>query len=110
MPKQRIAILSSHTLFAEGLRYLIEAKGHSVISIQPWTENTLAHIKELHPETVILGNDTELPPTVVTSLLEAVPGLRVIQLTLDNNTIHINGSRQLVVRSVDDLIHALDSD
>jgi hypothetical protein len=107
MSRQRIAILSSQTLFAEGLRYLIEAKGHSVISVQPWTENTLAHIKALHPETVILSEDTAVSPTAVSALLD-FPSIRIVQLTLDNNTIHINGSRQLVVRSVDDLIHALD--
>ncbi len=110
MVKRRIGILSTEPLFAQGIRHIVEANGHSAVSVGPWSEDTLAQVKELHINTIILCGNTGMPPALEPNPWKSEPGVRVILLALDSNVIRIGDSYQIVAHDVQDLLHAIDTD
>jgi hypothetical protein len=97
-------------LFGQGIRAIVEANGHSVVSVSPWSEDTLAQVKELHINTIILCGDTGMPPALEPNPWKSEPGVRVILLTLDSNVIRIGDSHQIVAHNVQALLTASDTD
>jgi DNA-binding NarL/FixJ family response regulator len=110
MCDSRIVILSDQLLFAEGVRQIVEPNPNvQVVSVEKYAEDTLAKIRDLKPEIVLLGDNADLPNSLVVTLLDAIPDVRVVRLTLEGNMIHVYDRHQFTAQSKQDLIRVLDN-
>jgi DNA-binding NarL/FixJ family response regulator len=110
MDLRRILLISDHPLIAEAIRSLVEKNANlKVIGVEPPSEETLAKVRTLRPDIVVLCDDEESPSTACTSLLDVEPQMRVIRLATDGNTIHIYDGHQVAARNAQDLVDALSS-
>ncbi len=57
----------------------------------------------------LFGYGKNLPSTVLPILLDAVPGVRIIRLTLDGNVIRVYDGHQVVARQARDLVDTFDA-
>ncbi len=107
MTARRVLILSNQPLFAEGVRSLLTANDSlQVIGVEKYCESTLARVRELTPDIVILGDDKDMPPQLLTELLD-VPELRVVRVTLEGNVIHLYNGHQIVAHQAQDFVNLL---
>ncbi len=86
MPTPRVLILSSQALFAEALRTLLEREGCEVIGTCPYDEKAPGFIAGLKPDVVVLDAENT-PPAATAPLLDCVPNLRIVQISLQDQVI-----------------------
>lgn len=103
---RRVLIFSSPPLFAQAVRHLVEGSGSTVVGLEPYTDEALTRIQSLQPDIIIL-NDTELSPLLLTSLLDYAPTVRVIRLELDGNLIRVYDRHQLNACEAQDFVNIL---
>ena len=110
MRSHQILILSNQPLFAQAVRNLVEANGGlKVLGIEAHDDKIMDRVKELCPDIIILGDEKDLPSTVLPTLLNALPGVRIIRLTLDGNVIRVYDCHQMVAHCAKDLVDAFDA-
>lgn len=110
MRSHQILILSNQPLFAQAVRNLVEANGGlKVLGIETHDDKIMDRVKELCPDIIILGDEKDLPSTVLPTLLNALPGVRIIRLTLDGNVIRVYDCHQMVAHCAKDLVDAFDA-
>lgn len=108
MTTYRVLIISDQPLFAQGVRTLVETRTDvTVIGIETFGADTLARITSLQPNIIILGEDRNSFSALPLALLDAVPDVRVIRLSLDGNVIHVYDGHQFAAKSADDLVGTL---
>ncbi len=108
MRSERVLILSDQPLFAQGICALIQASDvANVIGIEPCDENTIALVRELHPDTIILEDAQDSPPSLVMALVDALSNVRLIRLSLDKNVMRVYEGHELSVNGAQDLVHIL---
>ena len=102
---KRVFILSSHSLFSQGVENLLRREtGLEIVGRETDEEKAIERIKELRPDVVILDSDD---PAVIRILREQL-GSKVIGLNLQDNTICIYRGEQRVVKEVKDLVEAIE--
>ncbi|MCL4297765.1 MAG: hypothetical protein KJ077_18635 [Anaerolineae bacterium] len=111
MGRVRVFIVSDSLTFSDGLKSLltpdVEIVGQEIDATQ-----AIARIKALKPEVIIWANTglNSSAPLEETTLLEAVPLIRMISLTLQNNVIvirHLGRKTVRVAHDPQDLIEAI---
>jgi len=108
---KRIFILSTHSLFSQGVESLLRREtGLEVVGREADVDNAIGRIKELQPDVVILdsGDPASDPTIAVMRILREGVGAKVIGLNLQDNTICIYRGEQRVVKEVKDLIEAIE--
>ncbi|MFN3762850.1 MAG: DUF166 family protein, partial [Anaerolineae bacterium] len=104
----RVFILTGHPLLAEGVGTLLrEQPGLEVVGSGDASPETFARIQEMAPDVVVVGAPGEEQEAVVARVFQALPGLKVVALNLDDNRIHIHYRQTKVGRQVEDLVEAI---
>lgn len=109
MRSRRILILSNQPLFAQAVRNLVESNGQmKVIGVRSYDSHTIGQLKALRPQIIVLGDEKDLPSTILPTLLDAMPGIRIIRLTLDGNVIRVYDCHHMIAHQANDLVDAFD--
>ena len=109
MRSRRILILSNQPLFAQAVRNLVESNGQmKVIGVRAYDSDTVGQLKVLRPHVIVLGDEKDLPSTILPTLLDAMPGIRIIRLTLDGNVIRVYDCHHMIAHQANDLVDAFD--
>ena len=103
----RVFILASQSLFAQGV--------HSLLSGQPGIEivgsasgpGALAQARALSPDVVLVEARGEEQSRLAAQVLESLPGVKVIGLSLEDNCIHTYYQQMKQGRRVEDLLEAI---
>jgi two-component system response regulator DegU len=105
-----IFIISKHLLFSHGLESLLcQEPEFKIIGQESDISQAIAKIKKLQPNVVIVYQDDFLndsTPTFV-ELLEALPKIKVVGLSLHNNRFHVYKATQYVATRIEDLVQAV---
>jgi hypothetical protein len=97
-----------HPLFAEGVETLLrEQPGLEVVGSGDVSPQTFARIQEMAPDVVVVGASGDEQDALVARVFQALPGLKVVALNLDDNRIHIHYRQTKVGRQVEDLVEAI---
>lgn len=111
MEKRQVAILSNHSLFAEGVatRLRQEEQRLEIHYLDPRQHSVVDHIAALQPDVVIIdATDTESDQIcTLCTLLSALPTIRIIRLAAQEQEVQIITSQRLVFAGVLDLIELL---
>jgi len=108
---KRVFILSSHPLFGQGVESLLRREtGVDIAGRETDVDTAIERIKELRPDVVILDSaDPACDPTpAVMRILKEGLGTKVIGLNLQDNTLCIYRGEQRVVKSIEDLVQAIE--
>ena len=108
---KRVLIISSHPLFGRGVESLLcRETGLDIVGWETDIDKAVERIKELQPDVVILDNaDPACDPTpAVMRILREGVGTKVIGLNLQDNIMCIYRGEQRVVKSIEDLIEAIE--
>ena len=108
---KRVFILSSHSLFSQGVENLLRQEaGLDIVGREADTDKALECIKEIRPDVVILEcAEPRCEPTLaVMRILREGLETKVIGLNLQDNTMCIYRGEQRVVKEVEDLIEAIE--
>jgi cytochrome c oxidase subunit 2 len=111
-PHRRILIASSHPLFGQGLRKLLEARrdaGVEVVGIVASLEEALAHLESLAPDLVIVDYDDRSlnRDDFLARFVEGERQLRVVLLSLDRpDDAVVYDRRTLKAAQIDDWLEA----
>ena len=110
MTTTRILILYDHEIFGRGVYSLVKTRSDlRVIAVEPFSEDTVTRAKDFRPIIVILSESTNQLPSFLPDLLEAIPGVRVVRLTLGDNIIRVYDCHQVIAEGTEDLLAVLDS-
>lgn len=108
MYHRRVFILTSQTLFAQGVQSLLSGHpGINVVGAAVVGSDLLDQVREAAPDVIIVEAELEEQGRLVTKLMECTPGARVIGLTLEDNRLHIYYQQTKESRGVDDLFEAI---
>lgn len=107
MNPARVFILASQSLFAQGV--------HSLLSGQPGIEivgsasdpGALAQARALAPDVVLIEARGEEQSRLAAQVLESLPGVKVIGLSLEDNCIHTYYQQMKQGRRVEDLLETI---
>jgi len=107
---KRIFMLSSHPLFSQGVESLLRREtGLEIGGREADADKALERIKELRPDVVVLDSaDLHDPMLVVMRILREGVGARVIGLNLQDNTMCVYRGEQRMVKTVEDLVEAIE--
>jgi DNA-binding NarL/FixJ family response regulator len=108
---RRVFIISSHPLFGQGVESLLRQEtGVDIAGRETDVDTAIERIKELRPHVVILDSaDPACVPTpAVMRILKEGLEAKVIGLNLQDNTLCIYRGEQRVVKSVEDLVQAIE--
>lgn len=103
---RRVLILSGQPLFAQALRNVVENSASEVVGVESYDEGTWARVQALQPDIIIL-DDADLPPLLLSGLLDYAPTVRVIRLTLQDNLMRVYDGQQLTAYQAQDLVDVL---
>ena len=108
MSHSRVFILSSRPLFAQGVQSLISSQsGIEVIGVASVGHDVFAQMQAAAPDVVIVEAGGEDQHRLVAQVLDAIPGIRVVGLTLEDNRIHIYLQQMRQGHGVEDLVEAI---
>jgi hypothetical protein len=108
MRAYRIFILSSHPLFARGVEKLLTSEsGFEVVGVEGEFDAAVERIYALQPDVVLIDGDRSSQAALIAQLPPDHRGLKVVSLTLNDNTLGIYFQQRRVARGVDDLIDVL---
>ena len=105
-----VFVISDHLMFAHGLESLISRDLQlELIGQEKNIDKAIILVKSLQPDVVIIDSSSSKEENYVhlNRLLQARPALKVIDLSLNDNNLHIYHSTQKMVESLDDLKSAL---
>ena len=107
---KRVFMLSSHSLFGQGVESLLcQEAGLEIVGRETDADKAIGRIKELRPDVVIVdsGDPTCDPAPVVMRILRE-GGIKIIGLDLQDNTLCIYRGEQRVVKCIEDLVEAIE--
>jgi hypothetical protein len=108
MSPSRVFILASQPLFAEGVQSLISSQsGIEVVGVAAVGPEAVSSIRAASPDVVIVEAKGEEQGLRVAEVLEAVPQVRVVALTPEDNRLHIYYQQMRQGRRVEDLLEAI---
>ncbi len=108
MSKRRIFVISNHLMFGHGIGSLLREEAElEVVGQESNLNRAIEQIGALQPDVVILDSDDPEPDLEVAHILRVRPGVKVISLSLDNNTLCVYQASQRTTRGVDDLLAAI---
>ena len=109
---KRVFVLTPQSMFGQGVVCLLEQEaGLEIVGQLADLQQALSHIQQLQPAVVILDMDNGYanPRIELLQVLTALPNIRVIGLSLNQNTFQIFQANQKDVHSTADLIDAIAS-
>lgn len=105
---KRILLVSSHSLFAEGVRSLLAGHaGFDIVGVVADAQAALRYITESPPDVVIVDEDGTIRGPDFVSLLDDNHDLRVVVVTLADDRVHLYRREQATQSGVDGLIEAI---
>ncbi len=108
--RRRVLIVTDQRLFAEGIRSLLEANGRlEILGVEKYCPSTPQQIRNLAPDIIVLSDADPLPSLHLAAILDAVPGVPVVRLTLGDNEIHVYDGHRVVPQQADELVEILNS-
>lgn len=108
---KRIFILSPHPVFAQGIETLLSCDATlEVVGLEVNVDLAIERIKRLGPDIVIFDHAAQgcEYASVLSRLLDAKPGIKIIGLNLQDNMLCIYSQEQRVVREPEDLRKAIE--
>ena len=106
----RVFILSGNPLFGQGVESLLRQEtGLEIVGREADLDSAVARVRELKPDVVVLDSSTPacVATTAVVRIFEACQGVRVVGLSLHDNTMCIYRGEQRLVTEVKDLVEAI---
>jgi DNA-binding NarL/FixJ family response regulator len=113
MDAVRVFVVSDSLMFSSGLKSLIsEFPGVEIIGEETEVNQAVKQVKTLQPDVIIWGNSGMNPAWVheEAHLVKAVPGIKIIGLSLQNNNIIVYHSTRKIIRDIQDLMIAIKED
>ena len=108
MTTSRVLILYDQEMFGQGVHALIKTRSDlQVVAVEPFGDDTVRRATDLQPNIVILSENADRQ-NLLPDLLEAIPGVRVVRLTLDDNIVRVYDCHRIVAGGTEDLMAALD--
>ncbi len=107
MNPTRVFILGSQSLFAQGVQSLLSGEPGIEVVGSAAGPGALAQAQALAPDVVIVEVKGTRQSRLVSQVLEALPGVKVIGLTLEDNRIHTYYQELKQGRRVEDLLEAI---
>jgi len=107
---KRIFIISPHPLFSQGVEALLgKETAFRFVGRDTDADWAIESIRQVCPDVVILDCETPVfdQTAVIVRLLKERPGIIVIGLNLQDNTVRVYGTAECVVRGVNDLVNAI---
>jgi hypothetical protein len=104
-------VLTGRTLFAEGVAARLRQHEDrlELIVVDTWDDMAQRRVIEARPETLILdATDTDVSRRVsLTTVLQALPGLRVVRLDPERNQVQVVTSEQHPAQDIEALIDVI---
>ena len=109
MTAKRIFVLSDHLMFAQGLESLLYPdEDFQIVGQEASTERGVEQVRSIQPDIVIIDRSGLFKNSLeLEQILQAQPTMKVIGLSLNDNSLHVYKASQLTVRSVNDLRRVL---
>ena len=108
MDTSRVFILSSRPLFAEGVQSLLSGQpGIEVIGVATAGAGTFAQVQAAAPDVVIIEARGEEQGRLIAQVLESIPDVKVVGLSLEDNRIHTYYQQSKQGRRVEDLLETI---
>lgn len=101
-----VLIVYEHRLFAQGLRQMLLQHGLKMTQVRANSPRAEECVRKVQPDVLIAECDelqSESSPCL-DAMRSAAPGALVVQLTLNNNIIAIDGQRSITATCGEDLI------
>ncbi len=107
MNSARVFILGSQSLFAQGVQSLLSGQPGIEVVGSASGPGALAQAQALAPDVVLIEARGEEQSRLAAQVLEALPGAKVIGLSLEDNCIHTYYQQMKQGRRVEDLLEAI---
>jgi hypothetical protein len=108
MSSSRVFVLASQSLFAQGVQSLLSGQsGIEVVGSAAAGPDVLAQVQANAPDVVIVEVKGAEQSHLVTEVLECLPGVKVIGLSLEDSCIHTYYQQLKQGRRVEDLLEAI---
>jgi DNA-binding NarL/FixJ family response regulator len=105
-----IFIISRHLLFSHGLESLLcQEPDVKIVGQEADIHQAINRIKQLQPQVVIIYQD-DLPSdstSAVVDILEALPQVKVVGLSVHNNHLHVYKATHCVANKFEDFVEAV---
>jgi DNA-binding NarL/FixJ family response regulator len=104
-------MITSQPLFSQGVESLLRGQaGLKIVGREKDATRAFNQIRKLKPDVVILDTKdlASAPFLVVARLLQAEVGIKIIAMTLENQTIRVFRGEQRKAICVDDLVEAIE--
>ncbi len=106
----RIYIIASHPLFAQGVSSLLEAQPDiQVVGLSEYSPDVVREVETLQPDVVIIDSAQSARGQITGALLGRIPALKLVGLSLDEDSISITYLQQKTGAAVEDLVTAVRS-
>lgn len=110
---QRVYILSQDTMFSQGIQCLLDStKDVLILGTEANVQQAIQEIIRNHPDVVIL-EDEHCPTNIFVELLkicECEPRVRIINVSLKDNSVFCLYANRKPIHSVDDLVNIINGD
>lgn len=109
MCAERVLILSDQPLFAQGVHALIQASDAAeVVGVEPCDEHAVETVRDLRPDIIIFEDTQGSPSSLFPMLLDVLPNVRLIRLSLEKNVMRVYDEAQFTAAGAQDLVRALE--
>jgi DNA-binding NarL/FixJ family response regulator len=108
---KRVFVLSSHSLFGQGIESLLRQDVRlEIVGRAADLDEAIQRIRELQPDVIILdtGDPAHGPKPAVMRIMQEGVGAKIIGLNLLDNTICIYREEKQLIRDVEDLVDAIE--
>ncbi|MCK6627472.1 MAG: hypothetical protein L6R45_20125 [Anaerolineae bacterium] len=106
-----VFVISNQSLFRSGLDSILRQETrYEILGQAEDVEQASEQIKKLQPDVIIIDDTfpTKETPSQAMQLLQLMPGAKVIGLNLRDNQLYIYRSAQVLVKTVKDLLEAME--
>ncbi len=113
MDAVRVFVVSDSVMFSGALKSLLSKDpGVEIIGEETEVNRAVKEVKTLQPDVIIWGNSGMNPALVQEEihLVKAVPGMRIIGLSLQDNNIVVYQSARKHIGDIEDLVRAIKED
>lgn len=102
-------ILYDNSLFASGLEQLLRQQGVAVVGLAAKTKKAIVQITELNPDVIIAEAGKEKPEAerLLSRLLREHPQVKVVLVSLENNTVTLYTGCRWTASTVEDLVKGI---
>jgi chemotaxis response regulator CheB len=110
---KRIFVLSSQSLFSQGVEILLrQDQGMELVGEETDVDRAIARIKALCPDVIVVEQEplASDPALVVMRILDELPSAKIVGLNLSDNTIRVYRGEQRIARSISDLLQVIEND